>query len=142
METKMKMKTIMIFGALVLTLSACATDPIGGLPIGAVRMTAGEIVGLTQRLADTKAFIDNGYDGGLTYQIRSNGIMQVTSRFVIGKKIAGQWRVDTMNATFCTRIETDPENCAPLYKLSDDRFYLDASGGSLKENTLIVRKGS
>jgi hypothetical protein len=132
----------MICGALALTLSACATDPIGSVPIGSVRMTAGEITNFMRRMVDTKAFLDNGYDGGLTYQIRSNGSMLVTSRFVTSKKIDGQWRVDTMNATLCYRIETSPENCAPLYRLGEDRYYFDATGGAAKENTLIVRKMS
>jgi hypothetical protein len=120
---------------------ACATEPPGTPPIGVAPLRSDDLRRLMERaVADGRVF-DDASDGGLTFAFRPGGRMSVTSRFFATRPILGTWRVDTVAGQLCTRIESDPEICANVYRIPGqaDGYYYDADGGTQQANTFRMR---
>ena len=128
--------------ALLLTVMAgCATELPGVRPAGATAMSGTEVVKLIERAVAEGRVFDNGYQGGLSFAFRPDGRLDVTSRFVTNKTVAGRWRVDAEGGRLCTRFEPDPATCAAVYRLSiqPERLYVDVEGGTQRGNTFVMR---
>ena len=131
------------FTAIQLLAACCAfaDEPPGMPPAGAKALSATELRSLLQRVTADGRLFDDGYDKGLTFAFRPDGHMAVTSRYVPNKAVAGSWRVDAAGARLCTRIESDAENCARVYRLptQTEAYYVDAEGGTQQANTFNLR---
>jgi len=131
-----------VAAALLVALTAgCALEPAGVRPPEAEVLSVEELRGVIERAAAEGRAFDDGYDGGLTFTLHLDGQMKVRSRFVARKAIAGRWRIDADGARLCTRIESDPEHCARVYRFPGvgGRYYLDVAGGTQKANTFVLR---
>jgi hypothetical protein len=139
------MTTLHRCGLLVALLSTlatgCATSTPAAPPAEAVPLSASELRALLEDVAAPGRAFDDGYRGGLTYALQPGGLLTVTSGFVRSRSVTGAWRVDSATARLCTRVESDPEVCAPVLRLpgAPQRFYVDAPGGTQQGNTFVMR---
>lgn len=119
---------------LACSLAACATiDQPTVVPQGAERLNAAEIRAL---LAQPVVF-DNDIKGGLTYAFAPDGSATFSMRSMPARR-KGAWRAG--DEGLCVRVDSDPWECGPLYRLGNDRFYHHQPAYGNEYNTLILRK--
>jgi hypothetical protein len=115
-------------------LAACAIiDEPTVVPQGAERLNASEIRGL---LAQPVVF-DNDIKGGLTYSFAPDGSATFSMRALPARR-KGEWRAGEEG--LCVRVDKDPWECGPLFRLGNDRFYHYQPAYGNDYNTLILRK--
>jgi hypothetical protein len=136
-----KIRSVFVLAIALGAACACAGEPPGIPPAGVAPLRADDLRRLTGRAVAEGRVFDDANDGGLTFALRSGGQMSVTSRFFATRPIQGGWRVDAAASLLCTRIESDPEVCAHVYRLPGraDAYYFDADGGSQLANTFQMR---
>ena len=81
--------------------------------------------------------IDNDIKGGLTYTFAPDGSATFSMRSMPARR-KGAWRAG--DEGLCVRVDSDPWECGPLYRLGNDRFYHHQPAYGNDYNTLILRK--
>jgi hypothetical protein len=129
-----RIHSIVVSLLLSVFLVACASiDQPSVVPPGAERLSVTEIRAL---LAQPVIF-DNDISGGLSYSFSPDGKVLFSMRMLPARK-AGAWRVG--DEGLCVRVDSDPWECGPLYRLGNDRYYFEQPGYDNDYNTLTVRK--
>ncbi|MFN7207733.1 MAG: hypothetical protein ACK5VU_03530 [Burkholderiales bacterium] len=129
-----RIHSIVVSLLLSVFLVACASiDQPSVVPAGAERLSVTEIRAL---LAQPVIF-DNDISGGLSYSFSPDGKVLFSMRMLPARK-AGAWRVG--DEGLCVRVDSDPWECGPLYRLGNDRYYFEQPGYDNDYNTLTVRK--
>ncbi len=124
----------LISAILALFLAACATiDEPTVVPSGAERLSVSEI----RTLLSQPVIFDNDIKGGMTYTFAPDGSAVFSMRMLPARK-TGAWR--TGHEGLCVRVENDPWECGPLYRLGNGRYYFHQAEYGNDYNTLIMRK--
>jgi hypothetical protein len=121
-------------------ITACASTSESSVPPpDAQPLNAGQIQSLVDRADRQNLWFDDAFPQGLRFRLQAGGALEVRSRYVTNKVIAGKWRVETASAKLCTQIEQDPENCHSVFELPGGRIYLDVRQLSSEANTFVLR---